>query len=521
MSDADRNNPSENEIEPPVDGPIPDWMRMATSTGSTPSLSEEDTPDWLKAIRSGKSSAEIEPQKAEEEDPYAGMSDLERLLAEEGIDLNVVPEERPEGAAGMSVRDWMITTSEDELIRKRVGAETTELEESDFEAAPMAENDMMVVEEDLPDWLRDVEGEAAAEPVLVSAGNEMAVVEEDLPDWLRDSEDEPAAAQFGQDEDLPDWLRDVEEEAAAPLEPAVAEDDKMVVEQDLPDWLQDGPEETLAEPAAASEPDNLVVEEDLPDWLRGLDEEPVAAPVALSADTLTPEEDLPDWLRGVQGEEPEPGLPGSTTALEGAGFEEDEEALAFGEEDRDLPDWLREVQAEADEEPALPAAPTALSQAAVDFSDADLPDWLRETQDEELKPEVAASARPPETDLPGWLKEAGEEEFEPELMDEDETSVVEEGLPEWLADAQPEVDDEPFEPSEPSPEEPARELEEDLPDWLRAVEAEEVPVEELPVQFAREDLAEPVSPGRSAAPCWQRRHFDSGRVGPARLAARS
>src|SRR5262245_65588177 len=105
MSDSDKNKPSENDIESPSEGPTPDWMRLATSGSGSPSLSEENTPDWLKKIRSGKDTpkqgAAKAPKKTPElpkEDPYAGMSDLERLLAEEGIDLGTVSEERPEGA---------------------------------------------------------------------------------------------------------------------------------------------------------------------------------------------------------------------------------------------------------------------------------------------------------------------------------------------------------------------------------------------------------------------------------------
>src|SRR5262245_15124033 len=109
MSDSDKNKPSENDIESPNEGPTPDWMRLATSGSGSPSLTEENTPDWLKKIRSGKNVPKQEPApepkkapppapKPSQEDPYAGMSDLERLLAEEGIELGSVAEERPEGS---------------------------------------------------------------------------------------------------------------------------------------------------------------------------------------------------------------------------------------------------------------------------------------------------------------------------------------------------------------------------------------------------------------------------------------
>ncbi|RME97753.1 MAG: hypothetical protein D6768_18915, partial [Chloroflexi bacterium] len=126
MSNVDvppENDSDENEIESPVDGPTPDWMKMATASSSTPSLTEENTPAWLKGIQSGKSFDEVAKPGSAASESDSGMSDLERLLAEEGVDLSAVEEERPEGAAGMSARDWMIATSDDEMIRKRIGAE--------------------------------------------------------------------------------------------------------------------------------------------------------------------------------------------------------------------------------------------------------------------------------------------------------------------------------------------------------------------------------------------------------------
>jgi hypothetical protein len=577
MSDSNKNDPSENEIESPVDGPIPDWMRMATASSSSPSLTEETTPDWLKAIQSGKSPSKSEPapEPAETEDSYAGMSDLERLLAEEGIDLGSVAEERPSGASGMSVRDWMISTSEDEMIRKKVGAEPLEEEEealipepaetedsyagmSDLErllaeegidlgsvaeerpsgasgmsvrdwmistsedemirkkvgAEPLEEeeealipeepipaaqpvqakeDDKMVVEEDLPDWLREVDLEeetsAVPAPTTASGYDDKIVAEEDLPDWLRDTEEEPTPIEFGGDEGLPDWLRDTEEEEAeAPVGAAISEagseDDKMIVEDDLPDWLRDVEEEpaSVSEPVAAvtAKDDKLVVEEDLPDWLRDVEEESLAPSfaetvAATEAGDLVAEEELPDWLRDVQEEEAEE-IPVA------AALETDEEDLMLDKDD--LPDWLKEVQAEADKEP--PVAEAMMAGTAAEFTDEDLPDWLREVEEEEVEPAASTpllsgldtSDRMIDEGLPDWLREVEEEETpEPEGVVANDGLVAREELPDWLSEVQT-AEDEAFEPSEPSPEEPAEVVEEDLPDWLREVE-EEVPVEAL------------------------------------------
>ena len=95
MSDSDVSNNSGDEIESPADGPMPDWMKSAAASGDSSSMDEGNVPDWLQTIRSGDTvdadsatpaataaSGTSEASSADDE-----MSDLERLLAEEGIDL--------------------------------------------------------------------------------------------------------------------------------------------------------------------------------------------------------------------------------------------------------------------------------------------------------------------------------------------------------------------------------------------------------------------------------------------------
>ncbi|MCB9108597.1 MAG: hypothetical protein H6633_30765 [Anaerolineales bacterium] len=592
MSD-DKKKPSENDIESPVDGPTPDWMKMATSSDSGPSLTDENTPAWLKEIRSGKKVAgagvetetsdessgemsdlerllaeegidlgsvtEERPQGAEgmsardwmistsddelirrriggdtpleetamsapapspamaeaSSGPTDEMSDLERLLAEEGIDLGSVTEERPQGAEGMSARDWMISTSDDELIRRRIGADTP-LEETapaptQDEPKPAApeeiEDDKMVVEEDLPDWLREIDEEpVSTDEASPTVADDTAVYEEGLPDWLREIDDDEeveleAESSFTEvssdvapaaDDELPDWLSGFEEPmessqpAMAEVKSSDPEDDKMVVEEDLPDWLREVEDqvEELGSIEAATEDDGLVIEEDLPDWLTDIEETDELAldldtPVAISAmDIAADDEDLPDWLREVQAESV--GTESATKTAAPIDLEDDVDL-----DDEDLPDWLKEVQSEADiaeaasvEQPAV----SPIDTEAIDLDDDDLPDWLREVEaeDEAAAPAidmpVTAAVQADEEALPDWLKEAADEEdlVEPDFS-EDDDFVVEEELPDWLSDV--DLDEDAFEPSEPSPEEPADVVaEEDLPDWLR--ETDEAALEE-------------------------------------------
>jgi hypothetical protein len=595
MSDAEKNNSAENEIESPVDGPTPDWMRYATSTSSTPSLTEETTPDWLKDIRSGKSAttdkepapgsaapgaSDAEPagssegmsdlerllaeeginlsevaeerpegaqgmsardwmistsddelirrrvgsepiaEMAEAAGAFDDMSDLERLLAEEGINLSEVAEERPEGAQGMSARDWMISTSDDELIRRRVGSEpiaemaapATEPTEAKAPASPPApleeslesREDKMVVEDDLPDWLRDVEEEAPAEPVaaLEAADADKMIVEDDLPDWLRDVEEESSfeasleepATVFADDADLPDWLRDVEEESSfetslttsdqtSPAEALfdsvgssmdsvygdeVSETagDKIIVEDDLPDWLRDVEEEASVEPAGGLsapssdrkvsdigtfdvEGDKIVVEDDLPDWLREVEAETLFEDVAeTSANVgdldLIDEDDLPDWLRDAQEE----------SALEAPASPRPASAKL---DEEDLPDWLKEAQEEVTELDSVPAGAMAEDTSAILSADdglieeEDLPDWLKEVQEDEPfdSVEISEADKVTEADLPDWFGDVSDEASAPPPV----------GAPAS------------FEPPESMPEAEAL-IGEDLPDWLQEFEDE-------------------------------------------------
>ena len=517
------DNSAGNEIESPVDGPTPDWMKMATSSKSEPSLTEESTPDWLKDIKSGGSEQAVSTA----DDSFNEMSDLERLLAEEGVDLNSVEEERPAEAEGMSARDWMISTSDDEMIRNRIG----EVEFEDIETMPKAEAsvaeddsfagmsdlerllaeegvDLDSVEEERPaeaegmsarDWMistsddemiRNRIGEVEFEeslstsksgPVLESSATpaeQEATIAGDLPDWLRDVEEDepilPAVAEKADSdsqivaEDLPDWLRDVEEDEQPP-EPIVVDadddDDKMVVAEDLPDWLRDVEEEVKSEPLAirSEEPSGVDGEEDLPDWLRDVEEEFVTEPEAASivggedgGDKMVVAEDLPDWLRDVEeGELPQEEVP---LAVEAVSIDED-----------GLPDWLQDEEASTREDHDFIEAAASVSGADDIIEEDELPDWLQEV-------EIDAENVKPHAEVADLFTDEEEEE-----------------LPEWLTEAQ-DQDDEAFEPSEPAPLDLEEMAEDDLPDWLLEMEdapdvatADEEPVVEFSAESAVAD----------------------------------
>jgi hypothetical protein len=502
-------------------------------------LTEENTPAWLKSIRAGqgvtqeKKPAEPTPpplaQPAAQADE--GLSDLERLLAEEGIDLGSVAEERPEGSSGMSARDWLISTSSEEIIRNKLGA-TPLAEEppvlpspspapapasdkgmSDWERLLAEEGiDLGAVDEERPegsggmsarDWLiatsseeiiRNKLGaqppaeEAPAPLPSASFSDDKMVVESDLPDWLQEIADDVAEAEASE----MNWpVSEPELPVSSPV--AAKEDDMLVVAEELPDWLQemadDSPLAPMSEPltslpsadALIPEEDKMVVEEDLPDWLRDIaDDEtrpsaeepepvaadfeapaplPEAAPPSFTADKMVVEEDLPDWLQDLAEEETAPELPP---------VEEPSVVSATADQmvvEGELPDWLQEIAEESDlaakpplPEPDFTAAPPLPHSLAEDkmIVANDLPDWLREAADK-TEPGQEPEASPPipaapsadkmivDEDLPDWLREVETGSTEDVIL----TQTGFEAVP-------PELDE--------------LESDEDLPDWLREVE---------------------------------------------------
>ena len=431
-----------------------------------------------------------------EDDPYAGMSDLDRLLMEEGISMEAVKDNRPTESQGMSARDFLMSTSEDELIRKRVGRKEDvdlSLANTPTKAAPVAAKQ---VEAELPDWLAETEDEPAETPFTadgstISPEDDLMIDSDDLPDWLKADDEETAApatmpsnfamAQSDEDDELPDWLMadDNEAEPATPQTKlaAMAASDE---DDELPDWLMaDAKEETpapatpqakLAAMAASDEDDEL------PDWLMADAKEETPAPATpqakLAAMAASDEDDeLPDWLMADAKEEtPEPATPQAKLA-----------AMAASDEDDELPDWLM-----ADDE-AEAAAPTTTAPAhsfAQDTSDEDdeLPDWLKPNAAENevvtLGQPVAASQGLSDEDdeLPDWLM-ADDEAAETatptpsaaqlkQAAAEDDLMVDEDNLPDWLkADDEAEITPAlPKNALTPSNEDSFNEG--DLPDWL-------------------------------------------------------
>jgi len=207
----------------------------------------------------------------------------------------------------------------------------------------------------------------------------MGVVDEDiveqdeLPDWLQEVEDEGAGedlfgveegSEFGEDvivaDELPDWLAEVEsdDEPFEPSEPSPQELEEVEADGELPDWLQETEEETeLTEVVEVSEV--LLEEEPEPE----AEVEEIAPIVESEID----EESLPDWLQEPE-EEPEAEvLPEPVTAIEPEPVVEEAEvsepepepAPVAAVPPSGMPDWLKKLREGGDEEKPVVAAPPA------------------------------------------------------------------------------------------------------------------------------------------------------------------
>ncbi|RME77060.1 MAG: hypothetical protein D6784_04510 [Chloroflexi bacterium] len=175
-----------------------------------------------------------------------------------------------------------------------------------------------VVEEELPDWLAEVE-EEAEEAVAGVESAEAPVVEEELPDWLAEVEEEAKEPVFEEEtavpeaEQLPEWLEEIQAaEEEEIFEPSEAAPEDLLVEaeaeeavEELPDWLQEAPEEVVPDLTI----DRLIGEEEPVEAVEeaveaGLEEEAgpeiTPEPVAVEESPTAAPAEMPDWLKKLR-----------------------------------------------------------------------------------------------------------------------------------------------------------------------------------------------------------------------------
>ncbi len=536
--------------EPPAEEGLPDWLQTRpaqdepadapdwdTGLGDVPSDAQEtrdipglsfreefeaagqegekskgDVPDWLQQIRS---EAPSEPQAPPEKPP------------EPAPDPTAGQEEPPE---------WLTQPSAPSAPSE--GLETKDLSGPTFPSEPEADEPPAAEPAEVPDWLQGLAPEGAQPPA---------------PPTEPPAADEPPAAEPA---DVPDWLQHLEPERAGTPDPAgepppggtdTQEIPTLSFEEEsggIPEWLKAGDTETGDRPPAAETPPvepAAPVESDLPDWMaeeglppEGLEtrdipglsfrEEPGPAGEA-------PEDadQVPEWLQNLEppGEAPiepaSPEPPAAEAADEPGPGDEPETAA----EPAELPDWLKaEIPPEGVETldiPELSFGDDALDDAAA----AAAPDWMQDldtpaSEESAALEEAAAAAgfrRPGE---PEEIEEApAGEPMQPELEPEEEPgtqafqtkdlpslTLDDEGVveradtPEWLqevkypkAGAQPEEGEEPewMQAGESDREGPVSMGQEELPDWLRGLQAvQEEAISEVEDEL-RQDIDTPVA----------------------------
>ena len=316
----------------------------------------------------------------------------------------------------------------------------------------VAQDDGLVLEDELPDWLRDdsvgeeeesaslswladettyeeaeaeVEAEAVQpEPEPVIAQDDGLVLEDELPDWLRDDsvgeEEESASLSWLADETTYEEAEaeaEVEAEAVQPEpEPVVAQDDGLVLEDELPDWLRDdsvGEEEESASLSwLADETTYEEAEAEVEVEAEAVQPEP--EPVVAQDDGLVLEDELPDWLRD-----------------DSVGEEEESASLSWLADETTYEE--AEAEAEVEAEAVQPEPEPVVAQDDGLVLEDELPDWLTDTANEDESFMVEADLEfdevADEGALPNWLQD---EVASDELAIDEPVSMTVDEVPDWL-----------------------------------------------------------------------------------------
>ena len=337
---------------------------------------------------------------------------------------------------------------------------------------------------------------------------EKAVVVERLdykPGAAEEAPSQPAwASSLGvnlepEQESLPEWLSSDGNVPPAPHESSLSDEQDLGAEEvspeaetQIPDWMKEagwgestGPEqppEPLETMGETPQPEGDLVPGEVPDWLReiapsgALDQEPEIT------EGLNAEEEVLPWLQETQ-----PGASDSVISWldkqppEGTPSEEPESEPSSGEE-AEIPAWMSGFNEDAEK-------------AATPSSASDLPEWMQEAQGTEdtssgvtdwlsnmgIEGSAAENEQAPVEEPEEWMQPTGEEQpLAEEVADEGltlESPTPSEEVPDWLKEIEAEAEETPpmVVPSEQiNPSEPVQAAEpsseEEIPDWLKSIE---------------------------------------------------
>jgi tetratricopeptide (TPR) repeat protein len=309
-----------------------------------PNARKEIAPEWVqKAAEAGAASQPPTEDAMPSEETIESVPDwMEPAKMEAGLELGDVDEVQSQEPATPAALDetgmWL--------------RDLDELSHPAGEQEPLAEDKASAVgkEEDVPDWLREIESETTKMEAAPTSEQEAQV-----PEWLSEVEEEPSIAEAGSPfeekaHEVPDWLSELDRPQSEPSQPEegpVSEGEP----QEIPDWMLGVESEPTATerfpvfPMGEEIPGEPIQEDEsqaigtpvasdevrLTDWLKSLKPIDSGAPAEEMPVEETPSGDLPTWLAGLEDERAQPEM--------------------VDRAEKDLPEW---PQPEEEPEPTVP-----------------------------------------------------------------------------------------------------------------------------------------------------------------------
>ncbi|MBL8119953.1 MAG: hypothetical protein JNJ78_20650, partial [Anaerolineae bacterium] len=445
----------------------PDWLTEAAPVAEAEPEAEVSSPDWLSAMSFDEPQSEPEPAV----DAPDWLSEAAPVAEDEPQQDAVITDE-PDW-----LRDLEAPAQAQPEPTLEAGVPEWLSEEPELTEPPEADT-VTAIPDQIRNWAATVRSEASMTPQL----------DDDTPDWLAAMQPEPEPEDdYALASDEPDWLAaaDTSIESAVPItEPewsTEVEQPTAVTEE--PDWL------TSEQPTAESEfDDEQLAAADSPDWLAAaqLDLEPESTPAAVVSD------DTPDWLRDVQPEaeaapEVEPvadSAPDWLSSLEPLDETDEPEPAAADE-----PDWITDiVPADIEEEPHTTA------------------EWLSDPELDAPPPQPERNFVPPGnfgatrdlSDYTGGSAHDDDRDWLPKT-DDDLISRVTSDAPQWLDEVQMDA--------VPEPDQSYSEFSEtdengDMPDWIQAMKPAPAEPEYAEPEISIEDALPGTPAPAENAPDW-------------------
>lgn len=370
-----------------ADNELSEWLETPSTTFDTNEdfgteeeaveASDVEDSDWLSRIISGETTP-AEPGESDGSPEWLKEFEPASMEGETGTESSVRDTEEGGEPSEEGVPDWLareMAAVAPQAFRGRVENEDWESQgdlEGDEVGGPLEKTSEAAEdeEEEFPDWLSDLEGEALQEEPAHPApesGNQ------ELPDWLT-QETVPASTPeniepLEDEEKMPDWLSELDAEAP----------DRLVQEIGMPasgEYPAESSDEadSLDRIDGSDELHELTTADSLEPPAAGIDEGLSPKPAVEVDGSMEDVGDDLSWLDELEAAFQEMPSEEDVSALQLGSQELEGEAFSDLEPvpDDELPDWLFEEHPEA-EEPATLQTPADDEEG---LAPADLPNWL-------------------------------------------------------------------------------------------------------------------------------------------------